>query len=140
MSRKVVQYLLSVLLLIILLWYSGLQLKILHEECAWEFIMKYFWVQWGVFVSIGILFGFLERFIYEFEKTGSWKVDIAKITIWGLPLLWVASSYLIYYSGITTGFISYIPFYMVSIELGPIVVAQVMLGYVIISSFYKKAN
>ncbi len=144
MAKKILLYLVSVSLIIILLWHSGLLLKELHAEYRQDFtlLLKYYGVQWGLFVSIGILFGFCQRFIYEFKKPGSWQVDIAKIIIWGLPLGLVASSYLIFhsYNVITAEFIRYIPNYMVNIEWGPIVVAQVMLGYVIITSFYKKSN
>lgn len=140
MSRKIVVYLVYISVIIVVLTIIGLPLMWLHEECSRNYILiNYYVAQFAAFMFLGILLGFCERFIYEYKKEGLWKVDVPRIIIGGVPIGCLAASYLIYYSNIL-GFINNISSYMVNTDLGQVVVAQVILGYIIITSFYKKAT
>ncbi|MDD4411945.1 MAG: hypothetical protein WC147_06125 [Syntrophomonas sp.] len=139
MSRRLRVYLAFLLLLLVLLIISGPPLMLLHESGIKSYTLIHFYLaQLGLFVIVGALLGICGHFAYEIKKSGSWKVDIPKITILGIPLGLVACSYLIYFGIDIPWMIKKVFAYIVNIEVGQVVAAQIILGYVVISSFYKK--
>jgi hypothetical protein len=127
------------LLLFVLLIISGSPLILLHESGIRSYKLTPFYLaQLGLFVIIGALLGFCGHFAYEIKKRGSWRVDIRKITILGIPIGLVACSYLIYFGIDIPWMVKNLFAYIVNVEAGQVVGAQIILGYVLITSFYKK--
>lgn len=96
----------------------------------------------GIFsFIIGVIFA-IEHFIVEIRKSGKWKINLAKIIFCVLPLLFFASFNFIYYStslywiypSLIFGLFQYF-IQDTFIES----VAQVLLGYALVTSFYKGA-
>ncbi|MEN6324614.1 MAG: hypothetical protein ABFD18_00165 [Syntrophomonas sp.] len=73
---------------------------------------------------------------------GKTNLSVRKIAdllgIWGIPIGLIACSYLIYFSNNVPGIIYNIIIYIVHLESGHVVAAQIILGYVLITSFYKR--
>ena len=112
---------------------------LLHKSGIKSFTLTPFYLaQLGLFFIVGALLGFCDHFAYEIKKSGAWKVDIHKITILGIPIGLVACSYLIYFGIDITWMIKKLFAYIVNVEVGQVVAAQIILGYVLITSFYKK--
>lgn len=61
-------------------------------------LTQYYFAQLVLFAFVGILLGFYDYFVYEIGKTGSWAIDVPKISILGIPIGLTACSYLIYWS------------------------------------------
>ncbi len=140
MSRRSIEYVASIFLILVVLTISGSPLIWLHKSCIRDYtIVVYYLAQLGLFVFLGTLLGFCDRFICEIRKNGSWKVDVRKITIWGIPIGLFACSYLIYYGFNISGITNYFAF-IVNTESGQVVAAQIIFGYVLITSFYKKTG
>jgi|GEM_PF-2669054 len=101
-------------------------------------ITPFYLVQLGLFIFVGMILGFCDSFIYEMKKSGIWAIDVRKISILGIPIGVVACSHLIYFSIHIPGIIHNIFANVVNVESGQVVAAQIILGYVLITSFYKK--
>ena len=88
--------------------------------------------------GIGILLG-LEHFIKEISKKGIWKLNLPKLVLIGVPSLYFSVFIFIYYSNIP--FISqYLSYNWLIFSQGNtsyIAIFQVILGYIIVTSFYK---
>jgi hypothetical protein len=71
----------------------------------------------------------------EIKKAGGWKIKYLKLIIMGLPAAYLSFAYLIY-------LIPYLyPFkFMYSFNSGSFTVFQIILGYSIITSFYRADN
>lgn len=89
--------------------------------------------------GIGLLLG-LEHLIQEIKKQGKWVVNIPKLVLMGIPSLYFSLSIFIYYS--SSQFVREVLSYPTGILLNNggnfISVFQLILGYSIITSFYKK--
>jgi len=134
MSKNSISYLVRVFLLLVVLTISVPLLMWLKASA----INLFYLGQLGLFVFVGMILGFCDRFIFEMKKSGSWGIDVLKISILGIPIGLVACSYLIYFSIHIPGIIHNIFVNVVNIESGQVVAAQIILGYVLITSFCKK--
>ena len=89
--------------------------------------------------GIGLILG-LEHLIQEIKKQGKWVINIPKLVLMGIPSLYFSLSILIYY--INSQFVRDILSYPIGILLNNspnfISVFQLILGYSIITSFYKE--
>lgn len=84
--------------------------------------------------SVGLLLG-LEHLICELRKEGAWVVNLPKIVLMGIPSLYFSLATIIYFSNIP--FLSS-PFGGLLARSAIFInVFQVILGYTIITSFYK---
>ena len=87
--------------------------------------------------AIGLLLG-LDNLIHEMEKEGTWKINIPKIVLMVIPSLYFSLPIFIYYNN---HFIINVLTYPISLLLrngtGFFAVFQLMLGYSVITSFYK---
>ena len=90
-----------------------------------------------IFIVLGVLLG-LERFILEKRKEGNWRINLPKVIFLGLPSLYFSVGTLIYF---------YCPIIFVQVTLcyqirfffegNFISVFQIILGYIICTSFIK---
>jgi len=84
--------------------------------------------------SIGLLLG-LEHLICELRKEGTWVVNLPKIVLMGIPSLYFSLAIIIYFSNIP--FLSLPLRGLMGGSANFINVFQIILGYSIITSFYK---
>ncbi len=94
-----------------------------------------------IYVSLGLLLG-LEHFIHEMKKSGTLKINITKLVLLGIPSLYF-SLYIFIYFGVGR-FLPNVLTYPIAtlIRNGTkfMNVFQLILGYSIITSFYKKCD
>jgi hypothetical protein len=83
-------------------------------------------------ISIGLLLG-LEHFIIEIRKEGRMKLNFPKLIFIGLPALYTSLGFLWIYSGI----FAYPLIYLFRYGSGCVPTSQLILGYIVITSFYK---
>jgi hypothetical protein len=89
------------------------------------------------YVVIGLLLG-LESLICEIKKDGIWKINLPKLVLLGVPSLYISFYVFLYYSNyeiISNVLALRIP---VLLRSGTGITFQVVLGYSIITSFYRK--
>lgn len=128
-SKNTVKYLIY-LILLISLYYLGSSILAKHyEEAKITFIYNYWlitMVKLIFFGGIGMVLG-LDKFLSELTKEGKWKFDITKLIILGIPSLIFSMQYLV------LTFIQ-IPNSFTSV----FTIANIVLGYTLISSLYKE--
>ncbi|GFZ32960.1 hypothetical protein CSC2_34860 [Clostridium zeae] len=89
-----------------------------------------------IFILLGLLLG-LEKLILELRKNGSWKINIPKLVFLGIPALYLSLGVLIYYSSFIPQVLSYPIQFFLQDNINFFSIFQVILGYVISSSFVK---
>jgi hypothetical protein len=90
-------------------------------------------------IGIGIMLG-LEHLIKEIRKDGTWKINLPKIVLVGLPSLYFSFSYFLVYSNnlqFKQNIITYPLTKLMIYGTGFVSLFQLILGYVVITSFYK---
>jgi hypothetical protein len=83
---------------------------------------------------IGLLMG-IENFIKEINKAGTWKINLPKIILMGLPALFFSLTY--HFACINNPFVQNKLLRYVTIGTNFIPVFQIILGYVFITCLYK---
>lgn len=89
-----------------------------------------------IFILLGLLLG-LEKLILESKKPGSWKINLPKLIFLGIPSLYFSLGIHIYYSSFIPQVLSYPIQFFLQNNLEFFSIFQVILGYVISSSFIK---
>ncbi|WP_128214131.1 hypothetical protein [Clostridium manihotivorum] len=94
-----------------------------------------------VFIGLGVLLG-IERLAAERKKNGIWKINLPKLIFLGIPSLYFSLGIFLYYSSISfvRDIIAYPLDYFFNNNVNILSLFQVILGYVIISSFTKVDN
>lgn len=92
-------------------------------------------------IGIGLVIG-LERFITEKNKDGMWKINYPKLILIGLPSLYISITGIFIYSNNYIIFtkIAYPLFWLIRFDINHIDIFQIILGYAVITSFYKYSN
>ena len=90
------------------------------------------------YVILGLIIG-LELFIQEAQKSGKWRIDIAKLIILGIPSLYFSLGIYLYFGlgRLLPSILTYPIAILISSNTGILPVFQMILGYSIITSFYK---
>lgn len=126
-----------VLFLLIALWdYVGVITKKYFID---RFQMNYTYVVFQVIIGvcIGAYLG-IENFISERRKKGTWKIKLPKLILIGLPSLYFAVSNIMVYGNNTILHMIAQPLLSLLVNgSGYITVFQLILGYTVITSFYK---
>ncbi|MBX4267980.1 hypothetical protein [Clostridium estertheticum] len=91
--------------------------------------------------GIGLLLG-LEHLIHEIKKEGTWIINVPKFLLMGLPSLYFSLAVFIYYSNnqLVRNVLSYPISILLTSNQSFIWVFPLILGYSIITSFYKKLD
>lgn len=89
-----------------------------------------------IFILLGLLLG-LEKLILESKKEGRWKINLPKLMFLGIPSLYFSLGILIYYSPSISQVLSYPIQFFLQNNIDFLSIFQVILGYVISSSFIK---
>lgn len=86
------------------------------------------------YAGIGLLLG-LEHLLCEMKKEGTWRINLPKIALMGIPALYFSLGVFIYYSNITV--LSFPIQVLIKNGTNFINTFQIILGHSIITSFYK---
>ncbi|MBU3184910.1 hypothetical protein [Clostridium estertheticum] len=91
--------------------------------------------------GIGFLLG-LEHLIHEIKKEGTWIMNVPKFLLIGLPSLYFSLAVFIYYSSnqLVRNILAYPIGILLTSNQSFIWVFPLILGYSIITSFYKKID
>lgn len=90
-------------------------------------------------VLIGVIMGF-EHLYTEYKKEGLWKINLPKLIILGLPSLYFSLTYIVLYNSIPviTKLVVNTSTYLLNFVSDKYIsFFQLILGYVLITSFYK---
>lgn len=134
---KYLIYLILICFLIVLREYVG---KLFAAYFKQEFRINYCYLVINLLIGVGIgLFLGLEHFINEIRKEGTWKVNIPKLVLVALPSLYFALTNIWIYSGnqFLQNVIAYPLLNFLGYGTGYVTLFQVILGYMVITSFYK---
>jgi Na+/melibiose symporter-like transporter len=88
-------------------------------------------------VFIGLLLG-LEHFIEQIKKDGAWRINFPKLILMGLPSLLFSLVYLLGF--IDNQIIQNIYLFFLSMGMNFFTVFQIILGFVVITSFHKNSR
>jgi hypothetical protein len=136
---KYVVYTVLIISLIFLKEYVARQFRLNFNE---TFQINFYFVTIAILINIGIglLLG-LEYLVSEIKKDGAWKVNLPKITLMGLPSLYLSVTYFLLYNQSLQKIIAY-PILNIITKYGTNFVPffQLVLGYVVITSFYKHSE
>ena len=91
-----------------------------------------------IFIVFGLLLG-LDKLLMERRKEGIWKVNLPKFLLLGIPLLYFSIGEFIFYCPIDfiRKALSYLIILILKSDINVIPVFQVVLGFVISTSFIK---
>lgn len=128
-SKNTIKYLIY-LIIIISLYYLGSSILAKHYEDAKITFLYNYWlitlVKLVFFGGIGMVLG-LDKFLSELNREGKWKFDISKLIILGIPSLIFSMQYLV------------LTFIQIPSSFSSVfIIANIVLGYTIISSLYKE--
>lgn len=90
-------------------------------------------------ILLGAILG-LEHIFNEKRKIGKWKLNAARLLILGLPMLILSLMFPIYFIGFARYFKIFDIFFNSKNFDGYSIVFRLILGYIIITSFYKSAD
>jgi uncharacterized membrane protein len=132
-----------VILLILILVFGGQYvLEDMREKAASTYQINIYlhgFITFFFYGGIGVLLG-LEHFIREKKKDGKWSLNRPKLVLIGIPSLYFSASILLFYNSILSNtFLTY-PIGVLLNNNGShfLTVFNVIFGYTIITSFYKK--
>lgn len=110
-----------------------------------EFNVNYLYLFFGTLICFvtGLLLGF-EHFYMEIKKEGKWKLNLPKIILMGLPLLYLSLTNIIFYS-YKVAFVNIFYYPLIKSNLlmygtSCVSLTQILLGFVIITSFHKGSD
>lgn len=88
-------------------------------------------------IIIGLLLR-LEHLLLEIKKSGSWRVNVAKLVLLGIPSLYFSFGIFIYFGlGKFLPSVLTHPIAILISKIDFLAIFQIILGYSLISSFYK---
>ncbi|MDF2588527.1 MAG: hypothetical protein K0S41_2368 [Anaerocolumna sp.] len=142
-GKSWLKYLIYIILIIVLLLIKELFMKKLEENYLRFYNINYFlFIIVAINLIVGIILG-LDHFIDEWKKDGTWMIHLPKLILMGVPTLLFSTILLFRYlenqmlKDIYTFFISYGGVKNLNVGIHFDTVLQIILGYVIITSFCK---
>ncbi|MTI81244.1 MAG: hypothetical protein FH758_10235 [Firmicutes bacterium] len=135
-------YTVLIIILVLSKEYVATQLKADFNE-TFRINLYFLTIAMFINVGIGLILG-LEHLISEVKKDGTWKINLPKITIMGLPSLYFSLTYFLGFSN--NQFLQKVflvdPILSTLIKYGTnfILIFQLIFGYVVITSFYKHSG
>lgn len=137
------KYLIYILLFIGLIYLDGYVVKqqTIYQSKQFELNFSYFIMSMIIKICIGSFLG-LEYIIKEMRREGAWKINFPKLILMVLPSLYFSICYIFIYVYNSNLFIHRILFYpsfiFMKFSSGFIYIFQLMLGYFLVTSFYKQ--
>lgn len=135
---KYLFYMVIMLIIVLLRVYITNLAKGYYSE---TFQMNFFLLTIMVLINVmlGILLG-LEHLIKEIKTEGTWKINIPKLTLLGIPTLYCSIANFSIYS--PNKFLLYVftkPLWsLLRYDINILSFFQLMFGYIIVTSFYKE--
>ena len=137
MNRKIwLKYFVYIVLIFSLLYLKNfIDVKFKYNNLRYLYTAYLLMANYVINLFIGLILG-LDNFIAEIKKEGSWKINLPKLLIIAIPSLYFSVSVMIYYMTDT----------IFSVPAGMLIkngntsfmnIFQLILGYSIITSFYK---
>jgi len=143
--RKSLKYLTYTILIFFLIFFRGHieQLNRLYFDREFDLNKSYLIINFLISISLGIFIG-LRHTMNEVRKNGKWQVDFSKLIIIGFPLLFI-SLYHIWIYGDIQILKDIIVYGLGSLRIfglstSSVSLFQVILGYIIVTSFHKNTN
>lgn len=131
------KYLIYISLIYLIVFGEQYYLAIINENSKILFDTNPFYLNFIMIIlngCIGITLG-VEHLICEIRKEGNWNINLPKLVLMGVPSLYFSLTIFIYYKIIN------LPSRPIFILLKGgnkfITISQLILGYIIITSFYK---
>lgn len=139
-KKSLIRYLVYLVLIFTMIYLRDYVGGLANEHFKREFRIDFYLVAISMLITIGIgLVLGLEHFINERSKEGTWKINYTKIIILGLPSLYFSLTYFLAYSNneYLQNIIAFTFLKLMIHGSGYVSLFQLILGYVIITSFYK---
>ncbi|MFT8351264.1 hypothetical protein [Clostridium saccharoperbutylacetonicum] len=130
-----------IFLMIALRAYITRQLKS-QFEVIYRINFSLLFIGMSINVAIGLALG-MEHLINEIKKEGTWKPNLPKIILMGIPSLYFSFAYLVGYCNnefLQKTILFYPITNLFNYDSSFISVSQIILGYIIITSFYRYNN
>jgi len=143
-NKHWLKYLIYILLIFGLIYLDSyvLRQRVLYQKETFYTGLTYFTISMIIKIGIGFVLG-LDYIINENTKEGSWKVNLPKIILMVVPALYFSISYLAMYrfDGNTIyKILTYPMFIFMQNDSSFIFVSQLIVGYLLITSFYKQSK
>lgn len=145
MKKEIRLYIKYLLYSVVILLLFMLEIRLINDftrEWRYSFTVRpsLFLMQFSCNIAIGVVLG-IDHLLLENKKKGRYSINLAKLIMMGLPALYLSLTIIVTFSGST--FISETLFYLSNHLVQnsndfPIILAQVIFGYVVITSIYKK--
>ncbi|HEY5587949.1 MAG TPA: hypothetical protein VIK86_03225 [Candidatus Paceibacterota bacterium] len=132
-----IKYLIYMCLILIVIFWGQHVFEVYKQNAEKNFSISPYYQNFLMIVfygSVGLLLG-LEHLICEIRKKGAWVVNLPKIVLMGIPSLYFSLAIIIYYNNLP--FLSFPLRGLIVSGANFINAFQVILGYSIITSFYK---
>jgi hypothetical protein len=141
-DKEWLQNFIVILLILVMVFGGQYVLEGMREKAASTYqinIYLHCFINFFFYGGIGVLLG-LEHFIKEKKKDGKWSLNRPKLVLIGIPSLYFSAAILLFYNSlISNTFLAY-PIGVLFNNNGShfLAVFNVVFGYTIITSFYKK--
>jgi len=138
-NKTWIKYLLYITLIVFAVYFKGFVENIFQKEVGKSFrIELYMLVSLALFtVIIGVALG-VEHLMREAKCEGVWKLNIPKFIFLGMPVLYLASIYITTF--LFKSNLLFVSIYKLLNSTSLITIFQILFGYIIITSFYKKKS
>lgn len=134
-SKSLVKYLIYALFILCLIFLDGYiaRQQAMYQKETFNSSVAYSVISMVIKMSIGLILG-LEYIINENKKEGNWKINLPKLILLVIPFLYFSIAYFFYDSNQA---LTYPMFLFMKNSFGFVYISQLILGFFIITSFYK---
>lgn len=143
-NKNWIKYLLYTLLFFTLIYLDGyiLRQRTMYQKETFEIGFIYLAISMIIKIAIGFALS-LDHIVDERKKEGAWKVNLPKIILMVLPALYFSLSYFAMYRFNENPIYKILTspmFFFVKNDSSFIFVSQLILGYLLATSFYKQTK
>ncbi len=135
-----VKYLVYISLLVLIAFLGSYIARTIEANDHYPVLINTLWIVF--YGAMGLILG-SEHLLRELKKDGIWKINLPKIIVMGVPSLYISLSSLIYYNYFINTFLPSLVFpirVMLRGNFDFLNIFQLLLGYIISTSFYKYNN
>jgi hypothetical protein len=143
-NKHWIKYLVYTLLIFGLIYLDSyvLRQRALYQKETFDIGLTYFTISMIIKTGIGFVLG-LDYIINENKKEGPWKANLPKIVLMVVPALYFSISYHAlyqFYENPIYEILTYPMFIFVKNDTSFIFISQLIVGYLLITSFYKQSK
>lgn len=135
-----IKYFIGIILILIAVFIGNHILNLIKIDMQKNWTLNYGYLNLISVLSCGVLGSIigLDCFISERKKQGKWKINLPKIIFISLPSLYFSFALLLVFNGSIPEILVYPIRALISQDFTYMFIFQVILGYSIITSFYKE--